>query len=265
MTRQSSVFDSLRLRENLTRSVVKNCKMEIREDGARTASFRGLTSVSVSFAPPAMRALSGQLYDLIPLNGSLSANLVATHMLQVAIIVGQIDLIVVGLPRISRQIEFLRRRISTDFALICALSLADAHGYEIHLEISQWEVMHSALSVKDDDSLIQKFGELLGVVQSVAEPGCEAISSRGTERVLSPVSYANLASLASAENWDDSVIRTLIEEYLSPTFHSGVAYYSNTVSGDEWRQLYDSLCGLFENAHSSRRSHRVRDHYGRNW
>lgn len=255
---QSNVFDSQRLRDNLTRATIKNCRVEIRPDGVKTLRFRGITDVRVAFAPHAMRALSEHLYKLIPLNGSLSANLLARHMSQVAILAGHLELTVLGqLPAMAKQIELLERRISTDFALICAISLAHDHGYMISPEISQWEVMHSVLRVKDDDSLVQQFRESLAKVSTANKLAHEVIASGRVERVLSAASYANLAAVASAEDWDDRMVRILIEEYLSPMFHPSIVHYSNIVSGEEWRQLYDNTCRLFSDARHACRAYRI--------
>lgn len=247
---QSNVFDSLRLNNNLKQAVIKNCTMEIRPDGAKTVRFRDISGVTVSFDPDEMRKLSAALYELIPLGGSLALNLLASHMLQVAIMTSHLDLGIIAEPPAVRQIELLKRKVSTDFALICALSLAHNHGQMVRPGVSEWELMHSALGVKDDDALVKKFRELLGSPQIITKVKYEVESPKVSGRSLSPESYANLASLASAQNWDPQVVLTLIEEHLSPTIRSNVAFYDNTVSSEEWRQLYDNICKLFNVAGS---------------
>lgn len=63
-------------------------------------------------------------------------------------------------------------------------------------------------------------------------------------RGLFAASYQNLMSVAAAERWGDSVLLRLIEEYLHPALGSSYAAHSDLVSGEEWRQLYESVFAL---------------------
>src|SRR5258708_686654 len=126
---QSDVFDSLQLKWNLEQAILKNCESEIRADGARTLCFRDIKGIDITFDPDEMRALSAGLGELIPLGGSLVPDLLASHMLQVAIMTSHLDLKITVERLAIRQAEFLKREIETDFGLISAFSLAHSHGY----------------------------------------------------------------------------------------------------------------------------------------
>jgi tetratricopeptide (TPR) repeat protein len=66
-------------------------------------------------------------------------------------------------------------------------------------------------------------------------------SSSSADRTLSARSYSNLRSIAELENWSSEQVLQLIEEHLSPDLQPDLWHHSDTVSGDDWQRLYESL------------------------
>jgi hypothetical protein len=60
-------------------------------------------------------------------------------------------------------------------------------------------------------------------------------------RKLAAKSYSNLRSAAEVEDWSDDEVLRLIDEHLDPALSPRFAYYSNAVSGDDWRRIYRQL------------------------
>jgi hypothetical protein len=231
------IFDGRHLENNLEEAIAENCQVERYVDGTMTVRYRDIPGIKVLHRGQATLELSEQLRKLIPLYSSVTPDLLATLMVEVAIFASHLDIEVIGPSTRWKDLNRLRDRITADFALKCSLSLADAHGHSIAPEKSQREVIRSVLIVKDDDSLVRIFRDSLATARV----------PRSTDLALSAQSFWNLVSQADVENWNDSVIVRLIEEYLSLALNPHFAHYTNRIfSGEEWRQLHDriyELCG----------------------
>lgn len=241
---QFNVFDYSELRGYLTEAIFRNCFVEMGEDGLPAFHFHGISGIDVVVGQTTIELLSQDLRIWTSLNGCTAPQALAELMAEVAVIVSHADLKVFALSGERAQLQFLKRKISSDFALICALSLARSRGYPSSLERLTLEAIYPALMARDEDLLSRKFREYL----VAARPGIRADHARrspsGTNRVLSAKSYWNLVSAAETGHWNDSVKQRLIEEYLSPAPHPCIVPYSNDVSGDEWRQLYEWIYEL---------------------
>lgn len=244
--RRIDYFDDARLKLYFEEAIANNCQIEKR-DGVTSLRFQDVISISVLPEPQTIDDLSVKLSKLASRDAS-DIDMLAHLMLEAAIIASHLDLRVLGPPAKSRQLGILRKKVSIDFALICSLSLAQVHGYSIRAEELQWEVMRSVLMVKDDDSLVRAFREFLSRTPEFDGPRYAIRNIRGADRVLSAESYWNLVSMAYVESWPDAVILRLIGEHLSLTLHPGFAHYSNTISGDEWRKMYERICELLRPA-----------------
>lgn len=60
---------------------------------------------------------------------------------------------------------------------------------------------------------------------------------------LSPQSFANLKSVAQADDWSDTVVLRLISEHLATRTRAGHAYRNSRVSGSDWRHLHTRIFG----------------------
>ena len=70
----------------------------------------------------------------------------------------------------------------------------------------------------------------------------ERAGTQGTNG-LSPQSFANLRSVAQAEEWTDTEVLKLISESLRTPAGVGYAYRNRVVSGSDWKQLHRRIHG----------------------
>ena len=240
------IFDGPHLIDNLESAIVRNCRVEMRADGGRSLRFGGVSGITVTPGLRMMVVLPGQLSDLAYSDNSVAPRSLALLMSEVAILASYAD-VAVRAPLVTSQqrnaLGLLRRKLATDFALSCALSVAQARGYAVRPSVSLWVVLHSVLMVKDDDWLRRIFRQLLAGTQGPGQSGRVLQVSSGSGRRLSKLSYWNLMSVADEAGWDDTIRLRLIEEYLDPAPSARLVHYGDgyEVSGAEWRELYDSL------------------------
>jgi hypothetical protein len=212
-----------------------------RPDGSCSLRFGRVSGITVRPGPRTMTLLPEQLSSLAHSDMSATPGSLARLMAEVAILASHADVEVGGPLGSEPQLALLKREITTDFALNCALTLAEARGYPVMPSEWLWVVLHSVLVVKEDDWLRRIFRQLLAETRSGTRPGSARQFPKGPGRTLSRESYWNLASEAERAGWDDEIRLRLIEEYLSPPPSAHLVRYGNTVSGAEWRELYDSI------------------------
>jgi hypothetical protein len=228
------IFDGPHLENNLEEAIAENCQFERCADGTMTIRYRDISGIRVLHRAQGIQELSEQLRKLSSPPSSVTPDLLAPLMVEVAIFASHMDIQVIGPSARWEDLNRLRNRITADFALKCSLSLAGARGHSIAPEKSQREIMRSVITVKDDDSLVRIFRDSLTTARV----------PRSTDLALSAQSFWNLVSQADVENWNDSVILRLIEEYLSLALNPHFAHYTNEIfSGEEWRQLYYRIHG----------------------
>jgi hypothetical protein len=237
---QLGIFDDRQLISYWKVAFSRHCLDETRVDGALTLRFRDVSGITWHAGERTMEVLSQQLRTLETIsNVSAEEEWLADILASIAIIAGHADIKVIGPLEPSVRLDLLRRSITRDFALICALSLARARGHTISLEEVTRQVAYPALLARDQDSIALIFRTLLGTPQPASGPRQVRRYQRAPRRELSAKSYWNLVSVGEVENWDDSVKLRLIEEYLSPAPHPHlISYINDDVSGDEWRELY---------------------------
>jgi hypothetical protein len=237
---QITIFDVAHLRLNLEEAVAKNCQVQVR-DGTRVLCFQDVFGIRVVLERHAMAHVSEELSKRVSLSAPAGGVSLPNLMLEIAIYASDVGLKVLGPPRATRQLSELKRNVSADFALICSLSLARAHGHSVPQGAPEWDVMRSVLMVKDDDSLVRIFRESLNATQAPSEARDAIPNHIRPGRVLSAESFWNLVSMACGEDWPDSVTLQLIGEHLNPAIHPDSVPYSHTISGDEWRQIYERI------------------------
>jgi hypothetical protein len=244
------IFDLPHLNWATGWAIDRNCRVEGRFDSTYkiTANppLHEIPGITVLVDPEILRALSRNLQVRTSLDGSTGAKPLAELLATVAIMASRAGPTVSGPPPRSTQLGILERDICTDFALACTLSLARSRKYPIPANRIPWDELYSALMLRDNDALVRLFYESLRMTQLACEPRQTTRRPESIGRTLSAESYWNLFSVAEDENWGEPVILRLIEEYLSPPPHPHFAYYSNTVSGDEWVKLHICLYGFYE-------------------
>ena len=233
-----NTLDIPHLKNNLRWAILRNCQLEWDISGTETFRFGEFSGIRILIGPQTMEVLSGQLSTWVSLYDPVDPKTLPIVLSRVALMAMRIGPKVFGPP--IEPAQLLERRISTDFALACVLGLTNSRGYPIPIRRIPWNEMHAALINGEEESLVGIFKASLGAVWHAA------IKPRNTDRTLSAKSYWNLWSVAEVEGWGESIILRLIEEYLSPAPTPQFAYYSNVVSGNEWRRLYDWICGLDE-------------------
>ena len=200
-----------------------------------------------------LAALAGQL-DAITSSVDVSDNLGAMAIIMTAVTVKVFN----GAPITSahaadQQVRALTWKIRTELSVECSTYFAQIHGYPItsaqvaHEPIARVMLMEDPwerLGVIYENSLVT--ASLAAGPQEIEDvPGkrnlrASAISSTApTNRQLSVESYANLRSQAFQERWSDADILILIEEHLRPKLNLFAVNYSETVSGEEWLNLYN--------------------------
>jgi hypothetical protein len=188
----------------------------------------------------------------------------------VAIIASHIGPKVNDASTASDQLNTLAHKIRTEFAITCAVSLARSRGHVIPVDRIPWDQTYPALFNRDQDQLVEIFRMLLDVSKITGEAGHDVqgpvlqhyagddaeilihmesqfadeypipdSSMTRDRRELSAMSYWNLRSTAELENWSSAEVLRLIEEHLNPALHPHLVHHSNTVSGADWRRLYE--------------------------
>lgn len=244
------IFDGPHLIDYLENAIARNCQVERRANGARSLCFGGVSDITVTPGLRMMVLLPEQLSDLVYSDNSVAPHSLSRLMSGVAILASHAD-VLVRAPLVTDQqhgvLRLLRRKITTDFALYCALSVAQYRGYSARSSVAWWDVLHSVLMVKDDDSLRRIFRELLVRPQAAGQPrrARQVQVTSGSGRRLSPQSYWNLMSVADEAGWSDAVCLRLIEEYLEPAPSARMAHYGDgyEVPGTEWIELHGSIFG----------------------
>jgi hypothetical protein len=236
-----NIFDGPHLIINLDKAIARNCREMRRPDGSCSLRFGIVSGITVRPGPRTMILLPEQLSSLTYGDESATPGSLARLMAEVAILASYADVEVGGPLGSEPQLAQLKRKITTDFALNCALTLAQARGYPVLPSEWLWVVLHSVLLVNDDDWLRWIFRELLAEARTGARAGNTRQFPRGPGRTLSKESYWNLVSEAERAGWDDEIVLRLIEEYLSPPPSAHLVRYGNTVSGAEWKELHDSI------------------------
>lgn len=238
---QPCIFDDVHLVSYWKVAIARHCLDETRVDGTLTLRFQDVSGISMRAGHRIIEVLSQQLrlWESIS-NRSTEEESLAQILAGVTIIAGHADVKVIGPLERSAQLDLLKRLITRDFALICALSLARACGHSISLEAITREVAYPALLARDQDSIARIFRAMLAAPQPANGPDQARRRLSGPRPALSTKSYWNLVSTAEVEGWDDSVKLRLIEEYLSPAPHPRLISYSNDdISDEEWRELYN--------------------------
>ena len=90
----------------------------------------------------------------------------------------------------------------------------------------------------------QRYAEVLIRYLEDRHPDVNPVLNRVTkdaERQLSAVSHWNLRSIAALEGWYDHQVLLLIDEHLYPALDPELIHHSNTISGLDWRRMYDSM------------------------
>ncbi len=247
---QSNILDDYHLKKNLRMAIAKNCEVESYADGDSALHCQCVSGIDVRAGQRTIALLSQQLWVWTSLSNPTDSQSLGRLMADVASIASHIGLQVTGPPAETLQLDLLKHRIRADFALICSLSIAHSQGYSIPLEQFPWQVMSSAVMTSNDNMLVRMFREFIAISRQISGPRHVRRNHERTKPVLSPESYWNLVSVAELEEWDDSVVRRLIEEYLDPAPHPYVVCYSHTVSAAEWRQLFDWIYGLTDSHHA---------------
>jgi hypothetical protein len=226
---EDHVLGALGLEKALRRAMQRNCLIRERHGGL------SIVPVTVLADPQTIDVLAGQLrrYTSLLIEGGTGP--LAQLLADVAIIVSHAGLKVISPSASSTELKHQAARISTDFALECAVALAASRGYVISVNRIPLGDLSGALGDKDGGLLRSIFQESLGA-RLARKP-------KKPSRELSAKSYWNLCSVADIDKWTDSAIVRLIEEYLSPPPSSLVAFYTNDVSGEDWRRLYRWLFG----------------------
>jgi hypothetical protein len=167
--------------------------------------------------------------------------------------------VVCGAGHASAEVDVLAHTVGIEFAIACVSSFARSYGFLIPDESLPENQITLALSAGDWDLLIKTFEQALYDARRGAKPAppkhamkespesiISDIERRFAEatpipqpRQLSAESFSNLRSVADEEKWEPCYILRLIEEHLTPELFSGLAYHSRTVSGDDWRRLYE--------------------------
>jgi hypothetical protein len=223
------VLGPLGLDKALRRAMQRNCLIRERHGGL------SIVPVTVLADPQTIDMLAGQLstYTSLPIQDGPGP--LARLLADVAIIVSHAGLTVSCPSASSSELRHQAARISTDFALECAVALAASRGYVISVNRIALGDLSGALADKDRGLLVPIFQQSLGarLARKPKKPG----------RELSEKSYWGLAAVADIDKWSAAEIVRLIEEYLSPPPNSMVAFYTNDVSGEDWRRLYRWLFG----------------------
>jgi hypothetical protein len=149
----------------------------------------------------------------------------------------------------------LGQMVLAEFSVECAIYFAREQGYSIRLaDISLDKVVKLLLLMPDSWKLLtQLFDESLRAAGITSEQRIamgDQIASRldsllrsldvndNPERFLSVESYSNLRSEADQRHWTEPEVLMLIEEHLRPHLSPLALHYSETVSGEEWADLY---------------------------
>jgi hypothetical protein len=233
-----NTLDIPHLKNNLRWAILRNCQPEWDRSGAETFRFGEFSDIRILIGPQTIEILSEQLSRWVSLYDPTDPKPLPIVLSRVAIMAMRAGPKVFGPPIESAQL--LERMISTDFALVCVLGVTNSRGYPIPIRRIPWNKVQAALINDEEESLAGIFKACLGAAWHAAT------KPRSTDRTLSTKSYWNLWSVAEIEGWDEPIILRLIEEYLSPAPSPQFACYSNVVSGNEWRQIYEWICGLDE-------------------
>jgi hypothetical protein len=195
-----------------------------------------------------LAALADQL-DAITSSLDVSDNLGAMAYIMTAVTVKVFN----GAPitfasTVDQMVNALTWKIRIELSVECAIYFAQIHGYPI----SPAQVAHEQVAgiMLTDDQWRRRviltndqWRQLSGIFEHSLVAASLAAGPPKIEddpnRQLSTESYANLRSEAFQRGWTNADIVRLIEEHLRPKLNPFVVNYSDTVSGEEWLDLYN--------------------------
>jgi hypothetical protein len=199
-----------------------------------------------------LAALADQL-DTITSSVDVSDNLGAMAYIMTAVTVKVFEgAPITSVPPADQKVDALTWKMRTELSVECAIYFAQIHRYPVspaqvdHEQIARVMLMADRwerLRVIFEDSLVAA-SLAAGPPEIENAPSKRnliggTISTAPTNRQLSAESYANLRSQAFQRRWTDADILMLIEEHLRPKLNPSAVHYSDTISGEEWMNLYN--------------------------
>jgi hypothetical protein len=199
-----------------------------------------------------LAALADQL-DAITSSVDVSDNLEAMAYIMTAVAIQVFKgAPITSSPAADQKVDALTWKMRTVLSVECAVYFAQIHGYQISTSQVAYEQIDRIMLM---DDLWERLGTLFEnslVVASLAAGPQEledhpsnrnfiegTSSTAPANRQLSAESYANLRSEAFQRRWTEADILMLIEEHLRPNLNPFTINYSDTVSGEEWLNLYN--------------------------
>lgn len=199
----------------------------------------------------AIGRLADSLQVVTAMNVAGNLGALAELMAYVAIMVNQPRRYVDG-PRQSEHITPLASKIYMEFSIVCVVRFAQAYGYNI--SGIRHDDLPVALLLNDWEKLVGIFKECLQIAmhrtrsdpRKIREDSLEPVIQyyeeqfqADVDRQISSESWSNLLSVAQQERWHSAEIVALVDAHMDPFRDPQFVYRSSTVSGDDWRRLYD--------------------------
>lgn len=182
-----------------------------------------------------LAALADQLDTISSVDGSDDLGAMAYIMTAVAVQVFK-GAPIISAPAVDKKVNALTWKMRTELSVECAIYFAQIQGYQISpAQVDREQITRVMLMDDLWEPLVTLFGDSL-VAASLID---DASSKVPTNRQLSTESYANLRSQAFQRGWTEVNILMLIEEHLRPKLNPSAVHYSDTVSGEEWVDLYN--------------------------
>jgi hypothetical protein len=162
----------------------------------------------------------------------------AELMADVAIMVNQPGQVIIDKRLESPSVNPVVNKISMEFSIGCVVSFARAYGYNITGIL--YEELCLALLLNNWEQLIRIFNECLRLaMHQETERALERQFNVNANRRLSAESWWNLRSVAEQERWSFADVLSLLDAHMNPLLDPRLVHRSSTVSGSDWRRLYD--------------------------
>jgi hypothetical protein len=162
----------------------------------------------------------------------------AELMANVAIMVNQSGQAIIDKRQESQSVNPVVNKISMEFSIACVVSFARAYGYNISGIL--YDKLCLALFLNEWEQLIQIFKECLRLaMHKTTVRYLERQFNVNASRQLSAESWWNLRSVTEQERWSFADVLTLVDAHMNPLLDPRLAHRSSTVSGSDWRRLYD--------------------------
>jgi hypothetical protein len=162
----------------------------------------------------------------------------AELMADVAIMVNQPGHVIIDKRTEPPSVSPAINKMSMEFSIACVVSFARAYGYNISGIL--YEDLCLALLLNNWGQLIRIFKECLRLaVHKEAERALERQFNVNANQRLSAESWWNLRSVAEQERWSFADVLGLLDAHMNPLLDPRLVHRSSTVSGSDWRRLYD--------------------------